>query len=156
MTSVPSDETQLLDQQLCFAVYAASLALTRRYQPLLGELGLTYPQYITLMALWEEDGISVSALGERVALDSGTLTPLLKRMQAAGWLQRQRDAQDERRVRIVLTPAGRALRERAAHVPACMLAATGLAPSEARALASQLRALRQQLVSSTPIERKTP
>ncbi len=155
MTSAPSDKTQLLDQQLCFAVYAASLALTRRYQPLLGELGLTYPQYITLMALWEEDGISVSALGERVALDSGTLTPLLKRMQAAGWLQRQRDAQDERRVRIVLTPAGRALRERAAHVPACMLAATGLVPSEARALASQLRALRQQLVSSTPVERKT-
>ena len=84
MTSVPSDETQLLDQQLCFAVYAASLALTRRYQPLLGELRLTYPQYITLMALWEEDGISVSALGERVALDSGTLTPLLKRMPQAG------------------------------------------------------------------------
>ena len=115
-----------------------------------------YPQYITLMALWEEDGISVSALGERVALDSGTLTPLLKRMQAAGWLQRQRDAQDERRVRIVLTPAGRALRERVVYVPACMLAATGLAPSEARALASQLRALRQQFVSSTPVERKTP
>ena len=107
MTSASSDETQLLDQQLCFAVYAASLALTRRYQPLLGELRLTYPQYITLMALWEEDGISVSALGERVALDSGTLTPLLKRMQAAGWLQRQRDAQDGRRVRIILTPAGR-------------------------------------------------
>ena len=122
---------------------------------MLGELGLTYPQYITLMALWEEDGISVSALGERVALDSGTLTPLLKRMQAAGWLQRQRDAQDERRVRIVLTPAGRALRERAAHVPACMLAATGLAPQEAQALTRQLRGLRQQLVSSTLPKGKT-
>lgn len=138
-------EAQQLDHQLCFALYAASLAMTRRYQPLLGALGLTYPQYIALLALWEQDDVTVSALGERLALDSGTLTPLLKRMEAAGWLARTRDVGDERRVRIRLTPAGQALKARAAHVPAGVLAGSELDLARIRTLTQELTALRQQL-----------
>jgi DNA-binding MarR family transcriptional regulator len=134
-----------LDQQLCFALYAASLAMTRRYQPLLAELGLTYPQYVALLALWEQDDLTVSALGEKVALDSGTLTPLLKRMAAVGWVQRVRDADDERRVRIRLTPAGRALRQRASQVPEALLADSGVTLAQVRRLTSDLQALRRRL-----------
>lgn len=142
----------LLDNQLCFALYAASLAMTRSYQPLLAELGLTYPQYLALLALWERDGVTVSELGERLGLDSGTLTPLLKRLQALGLLARARDAADERRVRIHLSPAGLALRARAAPIPDQMLARSGLAAPEAHALAEKLHALRHHLsTSSTPL-----
>ena len=94
----------LLDHQLCFSLYAASLAMTRRYQPLLTELGLTYPQYIALLALWEHDDVTVSALGDRLALDSGTLTPLLKRMEASGWVTRERDAADYEKLVGTLVP----------------------------------------------------
>ncbi|MBP7451838.1 MAG: MarR family transcriptional regulator [Ottowia sp.] len=135
----------LLDHQLCFAMYAASLAMTRRYQPLLTELGLTYPQYIALLALWEQDDVTVSALGERLALDSGTLTPLLKRMEAAGWVVRERDADDERRVRVRLTPSGRALRQRAQHIPKSLLAGSGMTATQVRQLTAELQALRQRL-----------
>jgi DNA-binding MarR family transcriptional regulator len=134
-----------LDQQLCFALYAASLAMTRRYQPLLADLGLTYPQYVALLALWEQDDLTVSALGERVALDSGTLTPLLKRMAAAGWLERVRDADDERRVRIRLTAAGHALRQRASQVPEALLAGSGMSLAQVRRLTGELRSLRRRL-----------
>jgi DNA-binding transcriptional ArsR family regulator len=102
------DQALLLDNQLCFALYSASLAMTKLYKPLLDELGLTYPQYLAMLVLWERDGLMVSELGERLSLDSGTLTPLLKRLEAAGLVARIRDVQDERRVHITLTPAGHA------------------------------------------------
>ena len=106
-----------LDRQLCFALYSASLAMTKLYKPLLAPLKLTYPQYLVMLVLWEADGITVSQLGERVALDSGTLTPLLKRLEASKLVQRLRDSADERRVLLQLTPAGRALKAKAAAVP---------------------------------------
>jgi len=118
-----------LDHQLCFALYSASLAMTKAYKPLLAPLGLTYPQYLVMLVLWEGDGVTVSHVGERLSLDSGTLTPLLKRLQALGLLQRLRDAADERRVLLQLTPAGRELQQ-------------------IGQLASQLKQLRQQLTAS--------
>jgi DNA-binding MarR family transcriptional regulator len=133
---------QLLDNQLCFSLYAASLAMTKVYKPLLDALGLTYPQYLVMLVLWESDGHTVSALGERLSLDSGTLTPLLKRMEAAGWLARQRSSEDERRVHVVLTPIGRALQARAAHVPGCVVAQSGLPLDEVIALNQKIRRLR--------------
>ena len=140
-----TDDLLKLDHQLCFALYSASLAMTKLYKPLLDELGLTYPQYIAMLALWEEDGITVSALGERLHLDSGTLTPLLKRLEAADYVVRLRDVDDERRVRIRLTTAGRRLRARAARIPACILEATQCPPADALALTTQVRALRDRL-----------
>lgn len=147
MASRPSPSTELLklDHQLCFALYSASLAMTKLYKPLLDELGLTYPQYLAMLALWEEDGLSVSALGERLTLDSGTLTPLLKRLEAMGLVARQRDAQDERRVLVRLSAAGRRLKSRAARVPACVLEASHCSPSEALALTRQVQQLRSRL-----------
>lgn len=123
--AVPTAGDRLrLDNQLCFALYAASGLVTRAYRPLLEPLGLTYPQYLVMLALWEQAPRTVKALGQALELDSGTLTPLLKRLEAAGFVTRTRDAQDERRVQIALTPAGEALREKAAEVPvalACQL-----------------------------------
>ena len=141
----PSPPALLLGNQLCFALYSASLAMTRLYKPLLARLGLTYPQYLAMLVLWEQDGITVSALGERLLLDSGTLTPLLKRLQAAGLLVRGRDAQDERRVRLTLTPRGRALRGAAEAIPACVLHSTQCALPDLVALTAQLQRLRDQL-----------
>jgi MarR family transcriptional regulator, organic hydroperoxide resistance regulator len=140
----------LLDRQLCFALYSASLAMTKLYKPLLDPLGLTYPQYLVMLVLWEGDGLTVSQLGERLALDSGTLTPLLKRLEALGHLQRLRDAADERRVLLQLTAQGRALRNQAKRVPAAVAAASGCELGEITALTSRLQALRQQLTHSTP------
>lgn len=139
-----------LDRQLCFALYAASLAMTKLYKPLLAPLGLTYPQYLVMLALWEADGITVGRLGERVALDSGTLTPLLKRLQASGLLQRLRDAEDERRVRLRLTAAGRALKRRALAVPEAMVRATGCELAEVSDLTARLTALRARLDTVAP------
>jgi len=123
--AVPTAGDRLrLDNQLCFALYAASGLVTRAYRPLLEPLGLTYPQYLVMLALWEQAPRTVKALGQALELDSGTLTPLLKRLEAAGFVTRTRDAQDERRVQIALTEAGEALREKAAEVPtalACQL-----------------------------------
>jgi MarR family transcriptional regulator, organic hydroperoxide resistance regulator len=134
-----------LDQQLCFALYSASLAMSKRYKPLLDPLGLTYPQYVVMLALWESDDVTVNALGERVGLDSGTLTPLLKRLESGGLLLRQRDAEDERRVRVTLSAAGRALREQAQPIPECVLKATGLNVTEVKDLTQQLQALRERI-----------
>lgn len=142
---LPADLLQL-DHQVCFALYSASLAMTKLYKPLLDALGLTYPQYVALLALWERDGVTVSELGERLFLDSGTLTPLLKRLEAAGLVARQRDAQDERRVRVTLTPQGRALRTRAEDVPRCMLERSQCDVSELQALTRQLTSLRNHLL----------
>ncbi len=111
------EDPLLLDRQVCFPLYAATNLLNRLYGPVLRELGLTYPQYLVMLVLWEDAPQTVGALGTRLYLDSGTLTPLLKRMEAAGHVTRSRDPADERRVVISLTEAGRALRERALHVP---------------------------------------
>jgi DNA-binding MarR family transcriptional regulator len=137
-----SQKTTSLEDFLCFAVYTASHALNRAYKPLLEPLGLTYPQYLVMVALWREDDQTVGGLGQRLALESSTLTPLLKRLEAAGLLARRRDTLDERQVRIALTPAGRRLRARAAGVPACIQAATGLGDRELRQLTSRITALR--------------
>lgn len=142
----PNPPELLLDNQLCFALYSASLAMTKLYKPLLDTLGLTYPQYLVMLALWERDGLTVSELGERLFLDSGTLTPLLKRLEAAGLLVRLRDVQDERRVRITLTGQGRALRDGAQPIPHCVLARTQCTPADIGALTAQLHALRDRLV----------
>ena len=139
-----------LDQHLCFALYATSLAMTKLYKPVLEPLGLTYPQYLVMLVLWERDGLTVSQLGERLGLDSGTLTPLLKRLEAAELVQRLRDAADERRVLLQLTPAGRALKTRAAAVPRALAEASGCSLGELADLTSRLQALRQRLTDSTP------
>jgi DNA-binding MarR family transcriptional regulator len=139
------DAALRLDNQLCFALYSTSLAMTKVYKPLLEALGLTYPQYLVMLLLWEQDEVSVSALGERLYLDSGTLTPLLKRMQVNGLLVRTRSLQDERRVLISLTEAGRQLKGKAAQVPACVVSATHCPVSELIALTEQVHALRRRL-----------
>ncbi len=132
-----------LDRQLCFALYTASRAVVRTYAPLLEDAGLTYPQYITMLVLWEvpERPRSVGELGERLHLDSGTLTPMLKRLSALGYVTRSRDAEDERRVLVTVTAEGLALRDRLAAVPASFLSCLNLDVAEAGALRDQLTAL---------------
>ncbi|MBC7444251.1 MAG: MarR family transcriptional regulator [Polaromonas sp.] len=143
----PADAGPLLelDNQLCFALYSTSLAMTRLYKPLLSPLGITYPQYLALLVLWETDGLSVSELGARLFLDSGTLTPLLKRLEASKLVMRLRASNDERRVNVSLTPAGRALKTSAAQIPGCILSATQCSVPELVALTQQIQALRQRL-----------
>lgn len=130
---------------LCFSLYSAQHAMQAAYKPLLDPLGLTYPQYLVLAALWAQDDQTVGTLGAQLALETNTLTPLLKRMEAAGLIARRRDADDERQVRITLAPGGQAMRQRAAHVPRCFLEATGLTLPEAAALRDRLRTLRDRL-----------
>jgi DNA-binding MarR family transcriptional regulator len=148
-TSAPSFAAELLklDQQLCFALYSASLAMTKLYKPLLDPLGLTYPQYLAMLVLWEGDGIAVSELGQRLQLDSGTLTPLLKRLEASGLVQRLRDSADERRVLLRLTAAGRALKSRATKVPPQVACASGCSLDELAALTRRIRQLRDEIQS---------
>jgi MarR family transcriptional regulator, organic hydroperoxide resistance regulator len=142
-----TDAMLKLDNQLCFALYSASLAMTKLYKPLLDELGLTYPQYLAMLVLWEQDGLMVSEIGERLSLDSGTLTPLLKRLETSGLLSRIRAVEDERRVHITLTAAGRKLKARAAKIPDCILSAAQCPVPELIALTRQVQALRQRLVA---------
>lgn len=137
----------LLENQLCFALYSTSLAMTKLYKPLLEVLGLTYPQYLVMLVLWEQDDVSVSSLGDRLFLDSGTLTPLLKRMEAAGLLVRTRAKDDERRVQIALTPTGHQLKGQAGSVPGCVVSATHCPVSELMALTRQVQALRSRLAN---------
>ena len=137
----------LLDNQLCFALYSASLTMTKVYKPWLTENGLTYPQYVTLLVLWEQDGLTVGELGEKLFLDSGTLTPLLKRMQAAGLVERARSAEDERVVRVSLTKKGRALQAAAADIHAAIACATGCKPGALRSLTQNLQQLRASLAA---------
>ena len=134
-----------LDHQLCFALYAASLAMTKAYKPLLAPLGITYPQYLVLLVLWEGDGITVSQLGDRLTLDSGTLTPLLKRLENLGLVQRRRDAADERVVFITLTAEGRALKARALEVFSAIGNQTGYEISEIESLRESLKRLKGHL-----------
>ena len=146
----PTQDWLRLDRQLCFALYSSSIAMTRVYQSLLAPLNLTYPQYLAMLALWETDGLSVGDLGRRLSLDSGTLTPLLKRLEQAGWVTRTRDAADERRVLVTLTKSGCALRARARGIPKAMLSAAGCSTGEVGALTTQLQRLRDRLLSSLP------
>ena len=127
-----------LDNQLCFPLYACAKEVVRRYVPLLEDLNLTYTQYVCMMALWERDGITVAALGERVHLDSGTLTPLLKKLEARGLVARIRSAEDERCLEVHLTEAGRAMRDEAVRVPVQMACGLPLTPEEGAQLASLL------------------
>ena len=135
----------MLGDQLCFAVYSTAHAFNRFYKPLLDKLGLTYPQYLVMMVLWEQDGVPVKDIGEKLFLDSGTLTPLLKRMEAADLIKRARSTQDERQVLIALTPHGHALRERARAVPQAMLASSACSVGELFEMKNELVALRDKL-----------
>jgi len=147
----PADpaDIQALDDFLCFAVYSANLAISRALKPVLDELGLTYLQYIVLVALYEQDDQIVSALGDKLFLDSSTLTPLLKRMEAMGHLTRQRDPEDERQVRVRLTPQGRGLREQAFAYRGGMIEAMGLSAAEYWQLREQMAKLRANLSGAT-------
>ncbi|WP_280183024.1 MarR family winged helix-turn-helix transcriptional regulator [Nocardia cyriacigeorgica] len=130
-----------LDNQVCFALYSASRAMIRLYRPLLDELGLTYPQYLVMLVLWERGEVSVKELGAALELDSGTLSPLLKRLESTGMVRRRRAAGDERSVVVETTPEGRALRDRAKAVPRRIGCATGLTASELAGFRAQLRAV---------------
>lgn len=145
LTPSPTDDWLQLDRQLCFALYSTSLAMTKIYKPILSELGLTYPQYLVMLVLWENSRLTVSELGTRLTLDSGTLTPLLKRLETAGFVKRDRDAEDERRVLVSLTDAGRSLRASAAGIPEKMLCATQCSIEEIQFLTARLHALRSTL-----------
>lgn len=134
-----------LDSQLCFALYSANLAMNKVYRKHLAELGLTYPQYLVMLVLWEGDGVTVSELGERLFLDSATLTPLLKRLQAAGLVSRERGVEDERQVLVRLTAEGRALRNKAKSVPENVFCATGCKPEQLQAIRRDLEQLRARL-----------
>lgn len=133
-----------LDDQLCFALYAASRAMIRAYAPVLAPLGVTYPQYLVLLVLWEEDGLSVKALGAKLALDSGTLTPLLKRLEQQGLVERRRDTVDERVVRLYVAQRGRALKAKARSVPKNLACRAGFDLDDERAIAQLVR-LRAEL-----------
>src|SRR6185312_5927120 len=132
---------------LCFAIYSANLAFGRAYRKGLEDLGLTYPQWIAVVALWEQDGQTVSELGEKMFLESNTLTPVLKKLETMGYLRRQRDPADERQVRISLTEAGRLLREKGMHMN--LVAATGLKPDEFARLQETVVTLRDNLIKAT-------
>jgi len=135
-----------LENQFCFALYSSSLALTKAYKPMLDALGLTYPQYLVMLVLWEQDNVLVKDIGHALFLDSGTLTPLLKRLEANGLLQRHRDEIDERQVRITLTPSGRDLRSAALDIPHKILCASGQNKETLMQLRSQLSDLRNELL----------
>src|SRR6202162_5232208 len=134
-----------LDNQICFAVYSTAHAFNRVYKPLLDRLGLTYPQYLVMLVLWERDDVPLKDIGERLFLDSGTLTPLLKRMEAADLIKRTRSTADERQVLIALTSQGQALREKARTVPQSILAASACSIAELSAMKNDLIALRDRL-----------
>ncbi|WP_018151544.1 MarR family winged helix-turn-helix transcriptional regulator [Leeia oryzae] len=138
------DDLLKLDAQLCFRLYAASRAMTRTYQPLLAGLDLTYPQYLVMLVLWEKDDITVKQIGEKLALDSGTLTPLLKRLEHSGFIIRQRRAENEREVRILLTSTGRNLKEKAKPIPAQMFEHFGITLEEI----TELKRLLDQITGS--------
>jgi DNA-binding MarR family transcriptional regulator len=145
-----ADALLKLDNQLCFALYSTSLAMNKVYRKLLAPVGLTYPQYLVMLVLWERDDLTVSEIGQYLFLDSATLTPLLKRLEASGLLTRTRAASDERQVVIALTRAGKALKAKATSVPEDVFCATALGMSQAGGLKSQLETLRNQLLANTP------
>lgn len=137
-----------LESQLCFALYSTQLAMNKLYRGLLRELGLTYPQYLVMLVLWQEDRRTVSEIGEQLYLDSATLTPLLKRLEGAELLTRQRSRQDERQVEVALTDRGRALRAKAESIPASVSCASQCTPEEMKHLKTELYRLRSRLNES--------
>jgi len=139
-----------LEDQLCFALYAASRAMTAVYAPMLDELGLTYPQYLVLLVLWDHDGERVSGIGDRLQLDSATLTPLLKRLEGHGFVERRRSTADERVVEVFLTAAGKRLKRRASDVPRCVFEQSGLSLAELAKLRTTLQALTRRLRAGPP------
>ena len=141
--------TTVIDSQLCFALYSASRAMTAAYRPILAELKLTYPQYLALLVLWEDEPVTVRRLGERLRLDSGTLSPLLKRLEANGFVRRERSTDDERLVEVTLTPAGRRLEETAQCIPAELFSATGMSERQATDLRDAVRQLTDALTASS-------
>ena len=140
-----ADQALRLDNQICFAVYSTAHAFNRVYKPLLDRLGLTYPQYLVMLTLWERDGVPLKDIGERLFLDSGTLTPLLKRLEVAELIKRTRSTVDERQVLIALTPQGHALRDKAKAVPQSILAASACSVGELLAMKDEIVALRDRL-----------
>jgi MarR family transcriptional regulator, organic hydroperoxide resistance regulator len=134
-----------LGNQVCFAVYSTAHAFNRFYKPLLDRLGLTYPQYLVMLVLWEEDGLPVKEIGERLFLDSGTLTPLLKRMETAGLVKRTRSTEDERQVIVALTAQGEALKEKTRSLPLSILSASQCSVAELTALKNEIVSLRDKL-----------
>ncbi|MFT0179072.1 MarR family winged helix-turn-helix transcriptional regulator [Pseudomonas benzopyrenica] len=140
-----SKDPLLLDQQLCFALYSTSLAMTKVYKPLLEEVGLTYPQYLMMLVLWENDRLPLKELARRLHQDSGALTPVLKRLEAEGYVTRQRNAEDERNLSIELTEAGRALRERAREINGTISGYCALGDAQMNALRENLMTLRAKL-----------
>ena len=138
--------SQRLDEQLCFALYSTGLSLNKVYRKLLSRLGLTYPQYLVMLVLWERDKVTVSEIGERLFLDSATLTPLLKRLESAGVITRTRAKGDERQVIIELTSQGRSLKAEAKSVPSDLFCVSECSPEELAALKKQLEALRGNLM----------
>jgi len=141
-------ESLMLDNQLCFALHSTSLLMTKVYKPLLQALGLTYPQYLAMMVLWEEYGLTVGEISSRLRTDPGSLTPLLKRLEAEGLLSRHRSREDERVVVVELTDVGRALQDKAMGIPQCILGASGLELEQLRKLQADLIALRSNLQAS--------
>ena len=148
-TESPVDQALRLDAQLCFAVHAASRAFDGLYRVTLREAGLTYPQYLVMLVLWEHGEVTVKEIGKRLRLDSGTLSPLLKRLEAAGWVERRRGVEDERSVSVRPTGAGAELKERICPVPLKTAASTGIGLAEVTALREQLNALTQSLDAAT-------
>lgn len=134
-----------LDEQLCFSLYSASMAVGRAYKPLLDAIGITYPQYLVLHALWEEDARTIGAIAERLALESSTVTPLVKRLEAAGHVARQRNPDDERQVRVLLTDSGRALRQRCGCLAEELVGRSGLSLDQLAHLNRQVAGLRTAL-----------
>jgi len=143
--ALAGDQPLRLDNQICFAVYSAAHAFNRVYKPLLNRLGLTYPQYLVMLVLWERDGVPLKDIGERLFLDSGTLTPLLKRLEAAGFIKRTRNGDDERQVLIALTAQGQALKDKARSVPLSILDASSCSIAELSDVRNEIVALRDRL-----------
>ncbi|MEV8588706.1 MarR family transcriptional regulator [Streptomyces sp. NPDC051180] len=150
LDSVPDEDFLRLDHQICFSLHAATRAFNGVYREALKELGLTYPQYLAMLVLWEHGELPVKGIGERLRLDSGTLSPLLKRLEAAGYVERRRSPEDERSVTVRLTGEGAALREKALGVPRRIAAATGLGLDEISGLRERLEALAARLDSVDP------
>jgi len=151
MTSAPdspSTDALQLDNQLCFALYSTALQMEKAYQPHLKALGLTFPQYLVLLVLWEHGALTVSDIGKHLLLDSGTLTPMLKRMEAHGLVMRERDATDERRVIVTLTAKGDEMRVHATAIRMCILQATGCTTQQAKDLTQRIQRVREHLLTA--------
>ncbi|MGR4068866.1 MarR family transcriptional regulator [Halomonas sp. LR3S48] len=150
MASQETGSDLQLDNQLCFTLYTTSLLMTKFYKPLLKGLGLTYPQYLVLLTLWQEDGQSAGAISRRLMTDTGSLTPVFKRLEADGLLRRVRSRRDERVVELFLTERGRAMQSQAEEIPDCVIMASGQSPDELAELKARLETLRERLEEAMP------